>query len=64
MGLAWSFASGIANSPNAKVTAQIMRAVDFVCTTTLSQLTEGEPSIHPAEAGSSERHPSAAEQGH
>jgi AcrR family transcriptional regulator len=39
MGLMWSFASGMANSPNAKVSAQIMRAVDFACTDTIRQLT-------------------------
>jgi AcrR family transcriptional regulator len=39
MGLMWSFASGMANSPNAKVSAQIMKAVDFACTDTIRQLT-------------------------
>jgi len=34
MGLMWSLASGMANSPNPKVTEQIMKAVDFVCSNT------------------------------
>jgi len=35
MGLMWSVASGMANSPNAKVTEQIMKAVDFICSNTI-----------------------------
>jgi AcrR family transcriptional regulator len=62
MGLMWSFASGMAKSPNATVSAQIMQAVDFVCTNTIRQLTEGEPSVRAAPADDSEPHPSTTEQ--